>query len=139
MMRNKGFTLIEIIIALLVLGIGLVATMAYMPAGLDASRKAADINKAAMLARSIFAQSKAMSETNIANVDALDTAGAFIAADTSGAFIAIANYVGFEYKIDVNTKLLGQLRDVIVTVRWKFHGKLRTEIYKTQLVKYNPT
>ena len=130
MRSETGFTLIEILIALLVLGVGLIATMAYMPAGLVASRKAADINKAAMLARGVFAEVKAVSETSISSADALDTAGVFTAA---------ADYPGYAYSVDVNPKNAAQLKTITVTVQWTFKGKFQTDTYQTQIVKYNPT
>lgn len=50
-MNNKGFTLIEITIALLILAIGLVGILALFPVGFDASGRAANITEATFLAQ----------------------------------------------------------------------------------------
>ncbi|MFH2138796.1 MAG: type II secretion system protein [Candidatus Omnitrophota bacterium] len=128
--NKKGFTLIEIIIALTILGIGLVSAMAYLPVALDAARKASDINKAALIAQSRISEVKAASYTNFANADTQDT---------GGLFVADADYSGFSYMIDVADVAGKQLKTVTVTVQWTFRGKNNSDVFTTEIVKYNPT
>ena len=53
-----GFTLIEIVIALLVLAIGLVGLLALFPVGFDAAARAGDITTATFLAQSLIEDAK---------------------------------------------------------------------------------
>ncbi len=53
---QKGFTLIEIIAALAIIGLGLVGILSLFPVGIDASRRAGDMTNATVLGQSIFNQ-----------------------------------------------------------------------------------
>lgn len=127
--KSKSFTLIEIIIALTILGAGLISVMAYLPIALDASKRASDLTKASLIAQGLIEEMKAESYNDITAVDVYDT----------GEYDSHSGYVGFEYKIDVNPKGVFQSKDITVTVRWNFRGKLVDEVFETKLVKYNPT
>jgi type IV pilus modification protein PilV len=52
--RKKGFSLIEIVIALAVISIGLIAVVGLIPQGLQASRDAADNTLAATIVQDMF-------------------------------------------------------------------------------------
>ncbi len=52
--QPQGFTLIEVALAMLVIGVGIVAVFGLFPAGLDASRRTADETSAAMFAEEVF-------------------------------------------------------------------------------------
>ena len=127
---RSGFTLIEILIALTILGIGLVSVMAYLPIALDASRKAADITTSALIARKYIEEIKAASHDDITAADAFDTAGIYLADN---------DFSGFDYMIAVSNTGISNTKDLTVNVRWQFKGKNYTETFKTMIVKYNPT
>ena len=57
--QNRGFTLIEILIAMSVLLVGLVGILALFPVGLDATRKSIEESNAAMVAESAYASLRA--------------------------------------------------------------------------------
>jgi prepilin-type N-terminal cleavage/methylation domain-containing protein len=53
---EKGFTLIEIIASLAIVGLGLVGIMSLFPVGIDATRRARDLTNASVLARGVVDQ-----------------------------------------------------------------------------------
>ncbi|MCG2703313.1 MAG: prepilin-type N-terminal cleavage/methylation domain-containing protein [Candidatus Omnitrophica bacterium] len=122
-----GFTLIEIIIALTILGIGLISVMAYLPVALDASRRASDLTKATLLAREWIENVRAAAYDDITKADTKIT-----------DFVPSAEYAGFEYKIEINPTGAATFKDVKVTVRWRLKGKLLEESFQTRIAKYNP-
>lgn len=52
--RQSGFTLIEVIVAAAILGLGLLAIVQVFPYGIEVSRRAEDTTKATLLAQSMF-------------------------------------------------------------------------------------
>ena len=120
--KKIGFTLIEVVIALAILGMGLTAVMGYLPVAFRASKKADDLSKATLIARSLFEEIKDAAKDNITNI-------------VSSEYQNYADYPGFEYKVDAD--LLGQICTVTITVRWKFYGEQNEEKFETKIVKYN--
>lgn len=125
-----GFTLIEIIISLTILGIGLVSVLAYLPIALDASKKATDLTKAALIAKKYAEEIKSASFDDISAADAYDT---------SGIYMMDPDFGGFSYMIAVSNAGVSNTKDLSISVRWGFKGKDTTETFKTMIVKYNPT
>ncbi|MCG2711617.1 MAG: type II secretion system GspH family protein [Candidatus Omnitrophica bacterium] len=128
-LKKNGFTLIEILIALMILGIGLVSVLAYLPTALDASKKAADITIAALVAQKYIEEIKSASINDITFADTFDTAE---------VFINDSDFTGFYYRIDVSDTGASGTKDVTVDVRWNFKGKYYIESFNTMIVKYNP-
>lgn len=56
---QKGFTLIEIIAALAIIGLGLVGILSLFPVGIDASKRAGDLTNATVLAHGVLDQIRA--------------------------------------------------------------------------------
>lgn len=52
--RQSGFTLLEVIVASAILGLGLLAIVKVFPYGIEVSRRAEDVTKATMLAQTLF-------------------------------------------------------------------------------------
>ncbi|MDD5746021.1 MAG: prepilin-type N-terminal cleavage/methylation domain-containing protein [Candidatus Omnitrophica bacterium] len=125
----RGFTLVEIIIALTILGIGIISVMAYLPVALDASRKASDVSKAVLVAQGLFADIQAAAASDISAADVFDT----------GSYQSYNDYPGVEYLVAVDPPGMVQLKTITITVRWQYHGKTESETFETQIVKYNPT
>jgi len=115
--------------ALTILGIGLIASMAYFPVALDASRKASDLSKAGLVAQGLFADLKAAAYDSITAADGFDT----------GAYQEYGDYPGFEYRVEVNPHGNATLKTIVITVRWQYRGKTESETFQTQIVKYSPT
>ena len=124
-----GFTLIEILIALTILGIGLISVLAYLPIALEASKKAADMTTAALIAQKYIEEIKSASINDITFADAYDT---------SGVFAADSDYAGFSCMIAVSNPGTSDTKDLSITVRWSFKGKDYIETFRTMIVKYNP-
>lgn len=53
-MRKSGFTLVEVALALLVIGIGVVAVFGLFPAGMEAGRQTINETQAAQFAEEVF-------------------------------------------------------------------------------------
>ena len=128
MPKRKAFTLIEIIIALTILGIGLVAGMAYLPLSLDASRKATDMINASMVAQRVIESIKQASMDDITQADGFD----------AGVYIADTYYAGYQYRVIVNPHGSATAKDITVYVRWNSKGDSVTETFQTKIPKYNP-
>lgn len=58
--RNSGFTLIEVLVAVAILGVGIMAVMGLFPQSLRAARAAAERNDAATAAGSALSQLRAL-------------------------------------------------------------------------------
>jgi len=128
----NGFSLIEIIIALAVLGIGLIALMSYLPVVLDTAKKSSDLAKVVMVARNQIERVRAAAFDTIQDADALDTAG---------AFEDDPDFSGFQYRIDVQPKGGGPgvtSKDITVEVRWLLRSAWQSKTFQTKIVKYNP-
>ena len=128
-LEKSGFTLIEIIIALTILGIGLISVLAYLPIALDASKRSADLTRSALIAQKLIEEVRAASYDDIVNADGFDT---------SNLFVKDNDFPEFNYKIEISNTGLATSKDITVTVLWTFKGKDSTQVYKTKIVKYNP-
>ncbi len=62
---NRGFTLIEILIAMSVLVVGLVGILALFPVGLNATKKAIEDTNAAMIAESVYGSLRAAAQRTV--------------------------------------------------------------------------
>ncbi|MCX5769430.1 MAG: prepilin-type N-terminal cleavage/methylation domain-containing protein [Candidatus Hydrogenedentes bacterium] len=58
--RNRGFTLLEVLVAVAILGVGIIAVMGLFPQSLRAARAAAERNAAATAAGSALSQLRAL-------------------------------------------------------------------------------
>ncbi len=66
-MNKSGFTLVEVALALLVIGIGIVAIFGLFPAGMEAGRRTVNETHAAQFAEEVFAAYRSLaSVTNLA-------------------------------------------------------------------------
>ncbi|MBU1043844.1 MAG: type II secretion system GspH family protein [Candidatus Omnitrophica bacterium] len=127
--RKTGFTLIEIIMALAILGIGIVSVMGYLPIALDAAKKASDLTRASMVGQRVLEEVKLAGLDNIIGADSLHTGTNF----QSDPF-----HSEFEYRVIVNPLLAANAKDITVIVRWQSRGNLITEEFETRIPKYNP-
>ena len=69
MKKHKGFTLLEILIALAILVIGIAAVVNLFPVGLHASKRAADFTMAGMLAQEKMAELMYLGYNRLNEVD----------------------------------------------------------------------
>ena len=65
-MRKSGFTLVEVALALLVVGVGIVAIFGLFPAGMEAGRRTVNETQAALFAEEVFTAYRSLaSVTNL--------------------------------------------------------------------------
>lgn len=130
MHNRNGFTLIEILIALTILGIGLVSVLGYLPIALEASKKAADLTISTLIAKKYVEEIKSASFDDITAADAYDTAG---------VYLIDSDFGNFSYMIAISNPGIANTKDVTINVRWSFKGKDNSETFETMIVKYNPS
>lgn len=89
MKRNKSaFTLIEIIIALVILTVGLVSILALFPVGLDAMSRAANTTKATFLAQADMEEAKRLGHGYVVAISKVQ---------------APSPYEGFDHELTLDT------------------------------------
>jgi len=94
---RQGFTLIEVIAALAIIGLGLVGILSLFPVGIDASKRAGDLTNATILGQSVLDQIRSAAnrgDLTLTNAKKLfETSGT----DTFKDFDAkITNIIGLE-------------------------------------------
>jgi type IV pilus assembly protein PilV len=123
--NKSGFTLIEIIIALLILGVGLVGLLALFPVGFDAAGKASNIITATFLAQEQMEELKRDGYGGSTLTTALSTT----TPNPNGTFDSPYEY--YQYEIDAiagisdgggGRRLAGSICEVIVDVYWPAEG-----------------
>lgn len=111
---SRGFTLIEITIALLVLAIGLLGLLALFPVGFNASRKAGNTTQAAILAQKYVEDLKRVGYTNLITNTPDGEAGWV----EEGTTAAGANFNYFAFKRVISDPTDNFYRQVEVTICW---------------------
>ncbi|MDD5679694.1 MAG: prepilin-type N-terminal cleavage/methylation domain-containing protein [Candidatus Omnitrophica bacterium] len=138
-MIKSGFTLIEIVIALLVVAVGLVGILALFPVGFDASGRASSITEATFLAQELVEDLKREGYVGPTVATALTSVQPGICEDYLG------NSLNYEYDIWAYETGVTDLREVVVRVYWPSDGiaggsrtGLRNVELSTYLAKYEP-
>jgi len=126
-MRNKGFSLLELIIAIGVLAIGLVGVLQIFPVGLRTSYRSGMLTKAAFLA-----QNK-IEELKVAGLEAVTA---------SPPEIPLSGRDGdFEWKTTIEginlegLESTDDIKKVIVTISWQERNKTKSEEFITYITK----
>jgi uncharacterized protein (TIGR02598 family) len=121
MKSKRGFTLLEIVIALAILAIGLVGILSLFPVGFEASRRASMLTEA-----TIHAQQK-MEEFKQTGYDGLNS---------SGGYTAFTDNSGLEWQVTVDEiDPPGNLKSVTLDVRWQEKGDYKSETFVTYIAK----
>ena len=123
MLRNrKGFTVLEAMIAVIILAIALLALLRVMPAGIRGSKLAEETTIATMLAQKKIEEARAGSWPPSSSSDDFTSEG----------------YPNFEYIIDITSvNPTAYLREVTVTVSWPAGASdQRSVVLKTHVAKY---
>lgn len=128
-MRNdqKGFSLLELVIAIAVLAVGLVGVLQVFPVGLRASQRAGMLTKAAFLA-----QNK-IEDVKLTGFDALRE---------EPPRIPLSGRDGdFEWKLTIEKPELegiknpDNIRKIILTISWPERTKTRSKEFVTYITK----
>ena len=124
---TSAFTLVEVVIALVILAVGLVATMTMFPVGLKAGRRATTATEAALMA------GRVLEEIHLAGYDGL-------VADPPA--VPLSGEQGrYQYQVAVSEPTLegiepsAAVRRVDVTVSWQEEGAARRETFVTYVAR----
>lgn len=124
--RPKGFTLIEIIMAMAILAIGVIGVVRLLPVGLGASKSSELMSKAAFLAQ------EKMEEFKLAGFAALtaepEPAIALEGEDGDYTWVAEVSEVSLEGLASSQ-----DIRQVSLTVSWQEKGKTRSHVFLTYI------
>ncbi len=127
MKKNRGFSLLELIIAIAVLAVGLVGVLQIFPIGLRASQRAGMMTKASFLAQN--------------KIEDIKLAG-FDAITELPPKIPLSGEDGdFEWVIKIdNISLEGvessdDMRKIVVTVTWPERNTTRSKDFITYVIK----
>ena len=124
---KKGFTLIEIIMAMAILAIGIIGVVRLLPVGLKASKSSEMVSKGAFLAQ------KKLEELKLAGFDA-------VAGDEPSVALA-GEEAGYTWAAEVAEVVLEDLissddiRSINLTVSWQERGKLRSQQFITYITR----
>jgi len=126
-MNRKGFSLLELIIAIAILAVGLVGVMQIFPMGLRASRRSGMITKAAFLAQNRIEEVKMAGFEDITQLPPK---------------IPLSGTDGdFEWEMSIDEVTLDGLessddiRKLTVRVEWVDRDKTRSKDFVTYIVK----
>ena len=119
-MSKKGFSLLEILIALAVMLVGIVGVMSLFPVGLRASKVAENYTLAAILAQQKIDEAKLTGFASLGDV--VDTP--FLSPDNNFSWAQI-----------VSTPL-SNLKQITITIRWSDLGSTRKEDFVTYRANY---
>jgi general secretion pathway protein I len=126
-MNKKGFSLLELIIAIAVLSIGLVAVLQIFPVGLRASQRAGMMTKASFLA-----QNK-LEDVKLAGFDAIT--------ETPPRIPLSGKEGDLEWGIKIDSISLegvessNNMRKVTVTITWPDRNNIRSKDFITYVTK----
>ena len=95
----SGFSLVEISLALLIIGVGMLAILGLFPAGLDQNVRSIGDTHAALFAQEVFSSMRVQSETNWAS---LDSSATYAVSGSSNWFGPDALDVKLDNEIHVN-------------------------------------
>lgn len=125
--RERGFSLIELVVALGLLGVGLIGVVRLFPVGLRASKRSEVISKATLLAQ------QQLEEVKTFGFDALiATPPPFPLAGASGNY----RWTVTIHDVEVaGVPASNELRAVTVNVSWPEGGQTRTTGLVTYLAK----
>ena len=133
--RPTGFTLVEVVLALGVISIGLVAVLGMLPVGLRASRGASDDTQMAQVGQDFISyyQQLALTSANYNGANVL----APMSYTTNWLYEVIPYHVhvditgsGFPQMTNGNTNLLSRVSIFV----WRFGSK--TNIFVTEVARY---
>ena len=142
-MNRKGFSLLEILIALAILVVGVAAIVNVFPVGLHASKRAADFTSAGILAQEKMAEAMYLGYGNWDDMDLdldtvpSDTAGAGLEGPPDGKNPFSEPDDAYKWFIDVVQAETGvsNLAKVTLWIYWNDRGNETDETFITYIAK----
>ena len=120
--KSKGFTFIEIIIAMAILVVGILGIAALFPVGIKASARAVNLTKAALLGQTVLEEIKR---------DGYDS----LSGDSGvRETVESDDYPGFSYRVEwLPVEGVEYLKDITVTISWNEGNTQRSRNFITYL------
>ena len=126
-LRNKGFTLIEIIMAMAIMAVGIIGVVRLLPVGLRASKSSEIMSRAAFLAQ------EKLEELKLAGFDALTASEPAIPLEgEAGDYTWVAKVSGLTLEGLTNSE---DVRRLTSTVSWREKGRARSQEFVTYIGK----
>jgi len=126
--RSSGFSLLEVLIAMLILSVGAASLIALFAAGAATHRKSVDRTHAALLAERVFSEARAAYRTGMEAAEVLEALKQRLPEESDGYRheLFLAHPLNDDWAED---ELFAR-----VTIRWLESGQDRTESFQTVLL-----
>ena len=125
-MNRKGFSLLEILIALAILIVGVAAIVNVFPVGLHASKRAADFTSAGILAQEKMAEAMYLGYDNLDDIEGINTG-------TKKSFPSPDDQYG--YRIYYDSTAIANLTKITLGIYWNDRGNETNETFITYIAK----
>ena len=134
--RNKGFTLLEILIALTILMIGVASVVNMFPIGLHASKRLADFSSAGILAQEKIAE---LMYLGYDNVNQIHSGIAGIPGDMGTGITEPFPSPDDQYRwhLDLANTAITNLAKATLWIYWNDRGEQTDEKFITYIAKYD--
>jgi len=134
-----GFTMAEILIALTILTIGLVSILSLFPVGLKASKRAGDLNEAALCTQEVLEKLKVDGYANLSSgTYTISDEAENLGIDTNRYTIYLQE-IGTNESEYIITSPMSGLKEIELTIIWEETGSANKneEVFKTYVANYD--
>lgn len=132
--NKKGFTLVEILLALAILGIGIVSILSLFAVGVHSARRTLNRTRASLLAQMTFEEIKYLNIRN--GTHSLLSTGQHDETVINAVSTKPSGYTNpdFTRSLDVSSGGIPNLKKLVLTVSWDS----TSEVFVTYLAKVSP-
>jgi len=144
---TRGFSLIEVVLALAVVAVGLVTIIGLFPQGLTSARRAMDDSLSAMVAQDAFATRRILVQNGSATIGTVAPSDSPLWYDATGTNLAnAASSINALYKCEIRATLINpNLEQTEVNIYWPWYSTKvgtknppppNTNTFVTMIAKY---
>jgi uncharacterized protein (TIGR02598 family) len=144
---TRGFSLIEVVLALAVVAVGLVTIIGLFPQGLNSARRAMDDSLSAMVAQDVLAARRVSIQDGKAAIGIVAATDSPLWYDATGTNLeSAASSINAMYKCEIRaTKINSQLEQTEVDIYWPWYSAIlanknppppNTNTFVTMIAKY---